>query len=161
MTQPLSLRHHLRNTWNQIWARIYCLRGDAHRHFGNSYADLREYWAAIEDYTRATLCDPGYAQPYYNRGVLYWREIGNYYRSVQDLARVIELNPAWAEAYLNRGLAHKLHRQPDRAIADLEEYLVRGQDSFWLESARRQLAELRDESVKGPPQPQELPRSGD
>ncbi len=126
-------------------ARFYCLRGDAHRHFGNNYADLQEYWAAVEDYTRAAVSDPDYVQPYYNRGVLYWREIGNHYRSIQDLTRVLELDPGRVEAYFNRAMAYKLHRQVERAIADLEIYLAHGQDAFWLEAARRQLAELRDE----------------
>jgi len=123
------------------------MQGDTHRHTGNNSGNLQEYWAAVEDYTRATVLDPGYAEPYYCRGVLYWREIGNYYRSVQDLTRVIELDPTRAEAYFNRGLAYKLHRQPDKAIADLEEYLIKGQESYWVESARRQLAELRDEAA--------------
>jgi tetratricopeptide (TPR) repeat protein len=135
----------LKAAWDRASARFYRLRGDAHRHWGNNHADLQEYWAAIEDYTRATVLDPSYAQPYYNRGVLYWREIGNHYRAIQDLTRVIELDPGRAEAYFNRGLAYKLHRQPERAIADMEEYLGRGKEPFWLESARRQLAELRDE----------------
>jgi tetratricopeptide (TPR) repeat protein len=121
------------------------MQADAHRHFGNSYGDLQEYWAAVEDYTRATVLDPNYAEPYYCRGVLYWREIGNYYRAIQDLTRVIELDPTRAEAYFNRGLAYRLHGEPDKAIADLEQYLATGQDRYWLEAAGRQLAELRDE----------------
>lgn len=121
------------------------MQGDTHRYWGNNYGDLKEYWSAVEDYTRAIVLDPGYAEPYYCRGVLYWREIGNYYRAIQDLTRVMELEPGRAEAYLNRGLAYKLHKQPDKAIADLEQYLARGKDPFWREAAGRQLAELRDE----------------
>jgi len=121
------------------------MQGDTHRHTGNNSGNLQEYWAAVEDYTRATVLDPGYAEPYYCRGVLYWREIGNYYRAIQDLTRFMELNPTRAEAYFNRGLAYKLHRQPDKAIADLEQYLATGKDPYWLEAAGRQLAELRDE----------------
>lgn len=121
------------------------MQGDTHRHFGNSYGDLQEYWAAIEDYTRATVLDPSYAEPYYCRGVLYWREIGNHYRAIQDLTRVMELDPTRAEAFFNRGLAYKLHGQPDKAIADLEQYLAEGKDPYWRQAAGRQLAELRNE----------------
>jgi len=121
------------------------MQGDTHRYFGNKYGDLQAYWSAVEDYTRAIVLDPSYAEPYYSRGVLYWREIGNYHRAVQDLTRVIALDPARFEAYFNRGLAYKLHMQPDKAIADLEHYLAIGRDRYWLEAAGRQLAELRSE----------------
>lgn len=121
------------------------MQGDTHRYWGNRYGDLKEYWVAVEDYTRATVLAPGYAEPYYCRGVLYWREIGNYYRAIQDLTRVLELDPGRAEAYFNRGLAYKLHNQPEQAIADLEQYQAVGRDRYWLEAAGRQLAELRNE----------------
>ena len=121
------------------------MQGDAHRHSGNKYGDLQEYWAAVEDYTRATVLEPGYAEPYYCRGVLHWREIGNYYRAIQDLSRFLELDPTRAEAYFNRGMAYKLHKQTDKAISDFEQYLAMGKDSYWLEAAGRQLAELRNE----------------
>ena len=141
----MSLKRSIKNAWNWVRSRVYRMQGDAHRHFGNSYGDLQEYWSAVEDYTRAIVLDPNYAEPYYSRGVLYWREIGNYYRAIQDLTQVLELDPTRAEAYFNRGLAYKLHQQPDRAIADLEEYLARGKDRYWLEATGRQLAELHNE----------------
>lgn len=140
----------VRRAWNWIASRFYRRLADTHRHFGNLHGDLEEHWAAIEDYTRAALLDPAYAQVYYSRGVLYWREIGNYYRAIQDLTRVLELVPTWAEAYFNRAMAHKLRNEPEKAIADLEQYLAHGRDPFWLETARRQLAELRDDTEKQP-----------
>lgn len=136
----------VRHAWNWIASRFYRRLADAHRHFGNSYGDLQEHWAAIENYTRAAALDPTYAQVYYSRGVLYWREIGNHYRAIQDLTRVLELAPTWAEAYFNRAMAYKLHNEPEKAIVDLECYLTCGRDPFWLEMARRQLAELSEEA---------------
>jgi tetratricopeptide (TPR) repeat protein len=129
--------------WNWLWSRFYRRLADAHRHFGNIYGDQTEHWAAVENYTRATVLDPAYAQAYYSRGVLYWREIGNYYRAIQDLTRVLELVPSWAEAHFNRAMAYRLRNEPDKAIADFEHYLAQGQDTFWLESAQRQILELR------------------
>ncbi len=139
----------LKRAWNWVASRFYRRLADTHRHFGNLYGDLEQHWAAIENYTRAVTLDPTYAQVYYSRGVLYWREIGNHYRAIQDLTRVLELVPTWAEAYFNRGMAHKLRNEHEKAIADFECYLTYGKDPFWLESARRQLAELRDESEAG------------
>ncbi len=139
----------LKRIWNRTLSRFHRRLADAHRHFGNLYANQQEHWAAVEHYTRAIMLDPTYTQAYYSRGVLYWREIGNHYRAVQDLTRVLELSPSWAEAYFNRGLAHRMRREFDKAIADFEQYLAEGSDSFWLESAQRQLAELRDEMSNG------------
>jgi len=132
-------------------SRFYRRLADAHRHFGNLYGNRDEYWAAVENYTRATLRDPNYVQAYYSRGVLYWRELGNHYRSIQDLTRVLELDPSWAQAYFNRGLAHKLRNEVDKATADFERYLAEGTDDFWLEAARRQLAELSEDMGKPAP----------
>lgn len=134
----------VKHAWNWTLSRLHRRVADAHRHFGNTYGNQQEHWAAVEHYTRATILDPTYAQAYYSRGVLYWREIGNYYRAVQDLTRVLELTPDWAEAYFNRGLAHKLRNEREKAIADFERYLLEGKDEYWLDSARRQLAEIRD-----------------
>jgi tetratricopeptide (TPR) repeat protein len=132
----------LKRSWNWALSRFLCWLADAHRHFGNEYGNRQEYQAAVNNYTRAIARDPQYAQPYYSRGILYYRELGESERGVQDLTRAIELNPQWARAYFNRALARKLLGEFDPAIADLEWYLQIGQDEFWLEAARRQLAEL-------------------
>jgi tetratricopeptide (TPR) repeat protein len=132
-----------RHVWSWALSRFYRRLADAHRHFGNLHGDRQEHLAAVGNYTRATTLDPTYAEAYYSRGVLYWREIGNYDRAIQDLTQALALDPARAEAYFNRGLAYKLRNEPDKAVADFERYLVEGRDDFWLESARRQLEELR------------------
>jgi tetratricopeptide (TPR) repeat protein len=132
-------------TWHWLWSRCFRRLADAHRHFGNLYGNMQEHWAAVENYTRAIVLDPAYVEAYYCRGILYWREIGNYYRAIQDLSRVLELDPGRADAYFNRGVAYSLHQDREQAIADMERYLVEGTDPFWLDSARRQLAEMRGE----------------
>lgn len=138
----MSFRHSLLKLARRLQARFYNLRGASHRHLGNSYADLYEYDLAVQDFSRAIALDPSYAEAYYNRGVLYWREFGNYYRAIRDLTRVIELAPSWAEAHFNRGLAYKLNGNREQAIADFQRYLQIGRDTYWLDAARRQLREL-------------------
>ncbi len=125
-------------------ARFFHLRGATHRHFGNTNSDLAEYEFAVADFTRAIELDPEYVTAYYNRGVLYWRELRNAYRSIRDLTRVLELKPTWAEALFNRAMAHQIRGDHEKAIADFERYLTEGQDSFWRESAERQIALLRE-----------------
>jgi tetratricopeptide (TPR) repeat protein len=126
------------------WAISRFLRrlADAHRHMGNSYGNREEHRAAVGNYTRAILLDPAYTYCYFSRGVLRYRELGEYAAAIEDLGYVIELDPTWAEAYFNRGLAHNMAGQYDDAIADLKRYLEKGDDPFWLDSARRQLEEL-------------------
>ncbi|MCR4408006.1 MAG: tetratricopeptide repeat protein [Anaerolineae bacterium] len=140
----MSLGHYLLKQVRPIKARLYNMRGLSHRYLGNRHADLDEYDLAIQDFSRAIALDPSYAEAYYNRGVLYWREFGNYYRAIRDLTRVIELAPHWAEAHFNRGLAYKLHGDRERAIADFQRYLQIGRDAFWLGAAERQLRELEE-----------------
>jgi tetratricopeptide (TPR) repeat protein len=136
--------------WRWLRSRLHRRLADAHRHFGNLYGSQEEHQAAVEHYTRATMLDPDYAQPYFSRGVLYWRELGNHHRAIQDLTRVLELDPSWSEAYFNRALAYRMRRDHDKAMADFESYLAQGTDDFWLDSARRQLAELRSEEDTSP-----------
>lgn len=135
--------------WNWLWSRFLRRLADAHRHFGNQYGNRQEYRAAVGNYSRAIRLDSGYTDALYSRGVLYWRELGQYDCAIQDLTRVLELDPSWAMAYLNRGLAFKMKQDYRKATADFEQFLLEGQDDFWLEAARRQLAELRDEMGDG------------
>ena len=135
--------------WNWLWSRFLRRLADAHRHFGNQYGNRQEYRAAVGSYSRAICLDPGYTDALHSRGVLYWRELGQYDSAIQDLTRVLELDPSWAMAYLNRGLAFKMQQDYHRAAADFERFLDEGQDEFWLEAARRQLAELREEIGDG------------
>lgn len=125
-------------------SRFFHLRGATHRHFGNTTGELAEHEFAVADFTRAIELDPGYVSAYYNRGVLYWRELRNGYRAIRDLTRVLELKPTWAEALFNRAMAHQIRGDHEKAITDFEQYLIEGRDSYWLESAQRQMALLRE-----------------
>lgn len=135
----------INTSWCWALSRFYRRWADVHRHYGNLHGDQQAHWAAVDYYTRAIALDPAYAQAYFSRGVLYWREIDNQVRAIEDLGRVLELDPEWSDACLNRGLAHKLHGDSPRAIADFERYLETGKDEFWLDAARQQIAELKDD----------------
>jgi tetratricopeptide (TPR) repeat protein len=111
---------------------------------GNAYSNQQEYRAAVGNYTRASILDPSYTYVFFSRGVLRWRELGEYEGAIKDLTRVLELDPGWTEAIFNRALAYKMNLQYEDAIADFERYLKEGTDEFWLESTRRQVADLRE-----------------
>jgi tetratricopeptide (TPR) repeat protein len=142
-----SLRH---NQWlRKVMARFYHLRGETHRHFGNtSGSDLAEHQLAVNDFSRAIELDPDYAEAYFSRGVLYWRELRNAYRAIRDMTRVLELSPQWAEALFNRAMAYQIRGDHEQAISDLEQYLVEGSNPYWRESAERQLGLLREISAE-------------
>ena len=132
-------------TWlRRVLARFYHLRGATHRHWGNMGADRAEHELAVGDFTRAIELDSGYAEAYFSRGVLYWRELRNAYRAIRDMTRVLELAPTWAEALFNRAMAYQIRGDHEQAIADLEQYLAEGHNPYWRDSAERQLLLLRE-----------------
>ncbi len=124
-------------------ARLYFLRGNFHRNFGNMSGDRREYEAAVDDFSRAIELDPAFVAATYNRGVLYWRELQNWHRAIRDLTRVIELTPDRLEAWLNRAIAYHQRGDLAAAIADLEHYLTIAVDPGWRANAERQLELIR------------------
>ena len=108
--------------WNWALSRFLRRLGDAQRHFGNLHGNKEDHWSAIGNYTRAAVLDPSYAEVYYSRGVLYWREIGDYARAINDLTKALELEPMRTRAYFDRGLAYKLNNEPALAVPDFERY---------------------------------------
>ena len=145
MGEVNTIKSELVNKWlSKCLARFYHLRGAAHRHWGNANTDLAEHELAVDDFSRAIELDPEYADAYFSRGVLYWREVRNAYRAIRDMTRVLELAPHRAEALFNRAMAHQMRGDHDLAIADLERYLAEGSDAYWRESAARQLDLLRE-----------------
>jgi len=134
-----------RTPWpRRLLARFYHLRGATHRHWGNVNADRAEHEWAVDDFSRAIELDPDYVTAYFNRGVLYWRELRNAYRAIRDMTRVLDLAPHWAEALFNRAMAYQMRGDHEHAMADLEQYLITGHDPYWRGSAERQLGLLRE-----------------
>jgi tetratricopeptide (TPR) repeat protein len=131
--------------WRWLQARFYHWRGDLHRYLGNLHGDREEYRLAVGDFTRAIELSPDFAQAYYDRGLLYWRELGDPQRAVRDLTRFIELKPARAEAWFNRALAFQTLGDAPRAITDYEHYLAVGRDPEWRAISQRRLQDLRSE----------------
>ena len=128
-------------SWTQrLAARFYFLRGNLHRQLGNASGERREYQWAVDDFSRALDRDAGLVAAYYNRGVLYWRELENWHRTIRDLTRVTELAPHWHEAWFNRAIAFQRRGDLASAAADLQHYLTVATDPGWRANAERQLA---------------------
>ncbi|PKK33589.1 tetratricopeptide repeat domain 32 [Columba livia] len=74
-----------------------------------------EFAAAMEDYTAAIQCQPGFEVPYYNRGLVLYR-LGCFDEAMKDFRKVLELNPQFEDAALSL----------KQAILDKEEKEKRG-----------------------------------
>lgn len=134
--------------WLQRVARWYHLRGAAHRHFGNARGDTWEYWAAVEDFTRAVTLDAAFAQAYLDRGILYWRELDHPRKAIQDLTTALTLAPQLHEARFNRGVAYQQLGEYEAALDDFRAYLAIGVHVHWRTYAERMIVELETWSVK-------------
>ncbi|XP_051471951.1 tetratricopeptide repeat protein 32 [Apus apus] len=74
-----------------------------------------EFAAAMEDYAAAIRCQPAFAVPYYNRGLVLYR-LGCFDEAMKDFRKALELNPQFEDAALSL----------KQAILDKEEKQKRG-----------------------------------
>ncbi|NXY63345.1 TTC32 protein, partial [Callaeas wilsoni] len=74
-----------------------------------------EFPAAVQDFTAAIECQPGFEVPYYNRGLVRYR-LGDFDEAVKDFRKVLEINPQFEDAALSL----------KQAILDKEEKQKRG-----------------------------------
>ncbi len=129
--------------WQRWLARFYHIRGRAHRRLGHLHGDREEYRRAVVDLTRAVELDPGFVQPLYDRALLLWRERFDNEQAIRDLTRVLQLDPDRAETWFMRGLARETGGDIEGSIADLERYLLEGEDPVWREISQEQIEALR------------------
>ncbi|XP_037247950.1 tetratricopeptide repeat protein 32 [Falco biarmicus] len=108
--------------YSRLIARCAGPAAGAGRHLATALNDrgqikyLRvEFAAAIEDYTAAIECQPGFEVPYYNRGLVLYR-LGCFDEAMKDFRKVLELNPQFEDAALSL----------KQAILDKEEKQKRG-----------------------------------
>ena len=78
------------------------------------------YDRAIEEYTRAILIDPAFAEAYLGRGWAHMAK-GNPDQAIRNYGEAIGLDPSLAEAQFARGWAYEQLGQRDRAIEDYGE----------------------------------------
>jgi tetratricopeptide (TPR) repeat protein len=148
--------------WRWLRAQLYIWRAVMHRQAGNRLVSRAEHLAAVAEYTRALTLNPLSATAHLQRGVLYWRELGEPTLAVQDLTRALELRPGWGEALFNRGLANQGTGNYRAAADDLAAYMALGEKN-WREHAARQLGLIRavlDEQQTRTPEEERWPPNG-
>jgi tetratricopeptide (TPR) repeat protein len=83
----------------------------------NAHMNLKQWAAAIADYTKALEVDPSYPRPYMNRAYSYLSS-GDAVRAAADATKAIALDPKKTFAYTVRALAEERQGKWDAAVAD-------------------------------------------
>ena len=95
------------------------ISAETYWHRGNVKFTLKQYDAAIADYTAAIGLKPDDALAYLNRGVAN-AKLGEYFPAISDYDMAIHLKPGSADAYYNRGIAKDALKQYAAAISDYD-----------------------------------------
>lgn len=80
-------------------------------------SELGNTTRAFEDLSRAISSDPGFEQPYSNRGIIYCMN-GDYEKGIADFSRAIRLKNDYFEPILNRAITYTRLGKYDSAVAD-------------------------------------------
>jgi tetratricopeptide (TPR) repeat protein len=87
---------------------------------GNSYAALRRFEKAIEDYSEAIALHPRFPGAYNNRANAL-SAVGRYSEAISDYSQVIAIDANHMSAHFNRGVSFAKLGQLDRAAEDVTE----------------------------------------
>ena len=79
--------------------------------------NLKDYYGAIADYTKAIEINPNFSNAYYNRGLTKY-DLKDYKGAIEDYTKAIEINPNYIQAYNNRGAVKRELKDNYGAIAD-------------------------------------------
>jgi tetratricopeptide (TPR) repeat protein len=92
---------------------------EAYLRRGDQYSEIKDFKAAIADYTQAIRLNPDYAEAYNNRGYAIAMESKDgMAEAISDYSHAIQLRPEYAYAYNNRGAAYMASGHPDEALRD-------------------------------------------
>lgn len=84
---------------------------------GNVYLNRKNYYSAIEDYTKAIEKSPDFADAYYNRGNAF-ANINDIKAAINDFSYAINMNPSYVDYYISRGSVYGIEEEYDKAIKD-------------------------------------------
>lgn len=121
---------------------------------GTARSLLKEYEAAIDDFTKAIQLNPKAKRSYLNRGIAR-KKLTDYDGALTDFNAALKLDPRFTDALYNRGLLHELLNQRDKACADFKAAQAAG-----MALAEPKVTLCSEEPAPAPPNRQPLLRLG-
>ncbi len=121
---------------------------------GTAHSLLKEYEAAIEDFTKALQFNPKAKKAYLSRGIAR-KKLTDYDGALADFNAALKLDPRLADALYNRGLLYELLSQRDKACPDYQAAQAAG-----MALAEPKAAACGEEPAPAPPNRQPLLRLG-
>lgn len=97
--------------------------GGIYRFIGNRYNMAEAHRIAVRLFSLAYQVDMSYRKARLDRGVLYWRELGQFKEALGDFDALLEEDPGYIQALFNRAMAYQGCGRFADAIGDLESYL--------------------------------------
>ena len=83
---------------------------------GGAYTELEQFDLAIENYKKALLVKPDYADAFCNIGIVQQKK-GELKTAIQNYKKAIKINPLHVRAHYNMGISYKTKGDPEGAIA--------------------------------------------
>ena len=114
--QRTKVWHDSITLWNDVIEK-YPQFPKAFKSRGDAYRSLKEYNAAIHDYSKALELYPRYVEALNNRGNTH-DEQGRRAEAIQDYSGVLMISSANPQAYYNRGIAYEQLGDYQKAIGD-------------------------------------------
>lgn len=105
------------------------VRAEQHLNQGLTYASMKDYDNAIQEFTRAIDLHGGYAEAYANRGVAYLQQ-RKFNKALDDLRRAEGLSPRDRMIHYNLAATFSLQNQRDRALDALDRALALGFNDY-------------------------------
>ncbi len=106
-------------------ARAYNLRGCIVSYFIRELCESDE-GHQIDDFSQAISMQPNYAEPYYNRGNIYFEDLDEDRKAESDFTKAIELGLSSLSAYRARAIARYLIGDDHGVIEDINQTIASG-----------------------------------
>lgn len=113
---------------------------------GTIYFQQQDYARAGDCYRRAVAMSPSYALAHFNLANLL-EETGDWQGALASYLAALQLDQSYADVHYNLALLYQNHGEPLKAVKHWRAYLKLDPQGYWAAIARRELANLREQTV--------------
>lgn len=139
------------NAWARFRADFAYRQGKMYRFWGHRSVQRMFYEAAVAAFTRALAFDPDWIDVLLDRGLIYWRELGQAARAIEDFSAILRLDPSRGDVLFYRGMAHQAQGDYLSAAEDLRAALTLSPQAVWRRNAYHQLTTIESILADLPP----------